>query len=565
MRVRRSSIGASLILAIGLAGSSGIPAAGAGGEPSYLLPAPEGTALVVSQGNGDGVQRADGRVSAERYAFDFIARDDPERFPVVAARGGTVIGQRAGVRGGRCTEPQSGSRPACWRDVNYVLIDHGDGTSGLYLHLRRGDPIVRTGQVVSAGQRIGSAGSSGWTDEVGVRFQVQSTPAWNEVGRGGWFQTPSEPLSFSDADVLAQHPDGVPVTDDVVVSGNTGPRFEPFRFGRRPTGLPANVPLGAGAAADISASYDPGSSDGYGIHLAAPVESGTEGTEVGQMFGGVLALAGCAAGDSASLGRTVAIEFESGDSTYLGVLGHLSDIDPGLLAADPSGLETVVAPNDVVGHYGVTPTEGTATALDCPDGDADADLFASILKDATVSADGQIVGGTPVSLEPLVGERGYEGLPWWTGPIAATTVSDQPGQPRARWNRRSAAQASHIPFGDRVRLTARVTDRADIAEVRFRAWYPNWPRPVASGELDSFDPDSTWRQLAVCVPPGDGGGSACTWTGDAQRIYLSKSVQTEIPHLSPKPPRQFLLYICHLFSPEKLSRLNMFLVRIRLQ
>lgn len=520
MTIRRSFIGSTLAMAVGLAAVSGIAAAAAG-EATYYLPAPEGTALVVSQGNTDGFQRTDGRVAAERYAFDFVARDDPERFPVLAARGGTVIGQRAGVRGGRCNEPQSGSRPACWRNVNYVLIDHGDGTSGLYLNLRRGDPIVRMGQVVSAGQRIGSAGSSGWTDEVGIRFQVQSTPAWNEVGRGGWFQTRSEPVAFADSDVLVQNPAGVPATDDVVVSGNTGPAFEPFRFGRRPTGLPASVPLGVGAAAHISAAYDPASKDGFGIHLAAPVDSSAAGTEVRPLFGGVLALAGCAAGDSASLGRTVAIEFESGESTYLGVLGHLSDIDPGLLESDPAAAETIVAPGDVVGHYGATTAEGTVAALDCPLGDADADLFASILKDATITADGQIVGGTPISPEPLVGERGYEGFEWWSGPIAAAAVSEEPGRPRARWNGKTASAASHIPFGDSVRLVARVTDGTDIAEVRFRAWYPNWPRPVVSGDLDSFDPATTWRQLAVCMPPGDGAGSDCTWSGDGQRALVT--------------------------------------------
>ena len=125
---------------------------------------------------------------------------------MLAARGGTIIGQRFSVRGGRCTRPDTGRRPDCWQNVNYVLIDHGDGTSGLYMHLRNGKPEVRTGRVVSAGQAIGTAGSSGWTDQVGVQFQLQTTPAWSDVGAAGWFQTRSLPVSFSDTDVLAQQP-----------------------------------------------------------------------------------------------------------------------------------------------------------------------------------------------------------------------------------------------------------------------------------------------------------------------------------------------------------------------
>lgn len=540
---RRASIGASFALIIGLTGLSDSPVAAAG-EPSYYLPAPAGTALIVSQGNTDGFRRTDGRIAAERYAFDFVAGDDPERFSVLASRGGTVIGQRTGVRGGRCAKPQTGRRPVCWRNVNYVLIDHGDGTSGLYLHLRRGDPVVRIGQVVSAGQHIGSAGSSGWTDEVGVRFQVQRTPAWNAVGTGGWFQTRSQPASFSDADVLTQRTDGVPQTDDMVFSSNPGPAFEPFRFRRRPTSLPANVPLDVGAERSISAAYDAGSDDGYGLHFAPEVEppsvdpSGpvsedadpvetTPGTAVRPLFGGTLAFAGCASGASASLGRMVAIEFGSGETTYLGVLGNLSDIDPALLDLDPDAPPVIVGTNDPVGHYGAILPDGVGRTLECGDPDDEADahsdagLFASILRGATITQDGEISGGTPVSPEPLVGERGYEGLAWWNGPVVAATVADEAGKPRARWNRKTTAAASHVPFGEEVRLTARVTDRVDIAEVRFRAWYPRWPRPLPSTEFDSFDPATTWRQLAVCLPPGRGDGSDCTWNGDSQDALVT--------------------------------------------
>ena len=75
------------------------------------------------------------------------------------------------------------ARPACWREVDYVLIDHGDGTSGLYLHLRPGSVLVRSGDVVTVGQPLAQAGASGWTDRSGLQFQVQSTPVWDSRQR----------------------------------------------------------------------------------------------------------------------------------------------------------------------------------------------------------------------------------------------------------------------------------------------------------------------------------------------------------------------------------------------
>ena len=137
----------SAVIAVAAVAGAAAPAVLADEPPTYYLPAPAGTALLVAQGNGEAAFRG----PDERYAFDFAAADGSSSFPVVAARGGTVIATRDGVRGGRCQEPGDGPRPDCWRDVNYVLIDHGDGTSGLYLHLAPGRLPVRTGDVVSTG------------------------------------------------------------------------------------------------------------------------------------------------------------------------------------------------------------------------------------------------------------------------------------------------------------------------------------------------------------------------------------------------------------------------------
>jgi murein DD-endopeptidase MepM/ murein hydrolase activator NlpD len=576
--------------------TSGSPAA-AGTATSttqavYHLPAPAGTALTVRRGNGD----PGFRTNQEAYAFDFVAAEGPSRFPVTAARGGTVISARSGVPGGRCRSNGETERPACWRQVNYVLIDHGDGTSGLYLHLRPGKLPVHSGEVVSAGQVIGTAGDTGWTEGIGLGFQVQRTPAWFEQGRGGWFLTQSLPVSFSDPEVLAVRPDGVPEAGDTFISGSPEPLRPPFRLRRRPTDLPAAVPFEATADRRISSAYDADSPDGYGLHIAPLVEAtgavpgngstsassngaaptatprngapGTvadDGTIVRPLFGGELAYAGCASGASASLGRMVAVQQAVGGVDYLAVLGHLSEIEPSLLGLDATQAPLSIGPNDYLGRYGVILAPGRTPALECPaaavangaesaNGSASAngstpangarstadDIFVGILRDATVTPDGEIVGGTPVSPEPLVGGLGYEGFAWWSGPLTAVTLAEGAGRPRAGWNARTPGNAGHVVFGDPITLAARVRDATDIAQVRFRAWYPEWPRTAGTARLDSFRPTSSWRQLALCSPPGAGGqngaGGVCRWKGTARNAVVSIAWDPSLVPVVPTAP-----------------------------
>ncbi len=226
---------------------------------------------------------------------------------------------------------------------------------------------MRSGDVVSVGQPIGTAGSTGWTDDVGLRLPVQETPTWNEWGGGGWFETDSLPVSFSDPDLRAQRANGVPRTDDVVISGNPGPGFEPFRHWPRPAAVPASVPFAGGVEREISAAYEADSPDGYGLHFAAP-----EGvvTEVRPLFGGELAFAGCATGASASLGRTVAISLDVDGTTYLGdprpPLRHRA----GALDADPQPTSAHHRPDR--GHRAATAASGRGepgSVVECPGAD----------------------------------------------------------------------------------------------------------------------------------------------------------------------------------------------------
>jgi hypothetical protein len=167
----------SLLLALALMASLVLqpvpgPVASASG---YKLPYPGGKTYLVSQGYNQGSHYGYGA-----YAWDFaMAYGDP----VVASRAGTVRFTQASYGTGDCDSSYAGQ-------ANYVVIDHGDGYSSLYLHLKKGGVVVQPGQYVYQGQLIGYSDTSGWACGAHLHFQVQYTSdSW-------WSQ--SVPVTFDD-------------------------------------------------------------------------------------------------------------------------------------------------------------------------------------------------------------------------------------------------------------------------------------------------------------------------------------------------------------------------------
>lgn len=77
----------------------------------------------------------------------------PEGTPIYATRSGVVTAAKSSNAGG-----------------NYVTINHGDGFSSSYLHLR--NYVVKRGQAVSAGQLIGYMGSTGISTGSHLHFAI---------------------------------------------------------------------------------------------------------------------------------------------------------------------------------------------------------------------------------------------------------------------------------------------------------------------------------------------------------------------------------------------------------
>lgn len=126
---------------------------------SYRLPYEDGKSFSVTQGN-------DGSVShrgANRYAFDFGM---PEGTPVCAARGGKVIAAAE-------DETASGARGKYGGLGNHVKIDHGDGTIGVYMHLKFQEVKVKVGEMVLQGDVIALSGATGNATGPHLHFQVE--------------------------------------------------------------------------------------------------------------------------------------------------------------------------------------------------------------------------------------------------------------------------------------------------------------------------------------------------------------------------------------------------------
>jgi murein DD-endopeptidase MepM/ murein hydrolase activator NlpD len=136
----------------GGSGSAGGPARTiareqAPGDPTgYRLPFAPGAAIEIVQAWHSSYSH-NGKAE---YAYDFGLLDGR---PVLAAASGIVSYAHDG-------EWACGG-PKLLREVNYVTIDHPDGSATLYAHLSSVE--VKVGDVVAAGQEIGLSGRTGYT------------------------------------------------------------------------------------------------------------------------------------------------------------------------------------------------------------------------------------------------------------------------------------------------------------------------------------------------------------------------------------------------------------------
>ena len=492
----------------------------------FHLPAPAGTPLLVTQGNDTGSLGGD-HIGVSRYAYDFaIVSGTP--FPVVAARAGTVLSVSSDVPEGNCPHAGEAVPPPCWIEANHVVLDHGDGTAALYLHLAADSLTeLHPGQKLERGQLLGTAGTSGWTSGTKLHFMVMNTE--QVAGAPSWWRQSVGPVAFADPSVVAAHPDGVPgsglLVDGPFTSANPGPD-EPLTplppDARRPLempgDLPGRLPWAAGTAHSVRETKA-SSADGFGFVVVSGGRDSaiSEATEVYPLFGGVLRYVGCATGTSAGLGRIVVVERLVAGRSYLAAYSHLSSIDPALGA-----LLTEVDPNQPLGTFGSSRTASDGSC-DGQDGKG-ARLHVGLFRDATVTPAGELRGGRVVRPWPLLGEGSYAPMRWWAGPMRAIDLQPALRGPRGRWSGTTTRDAAHLAYGQPVELVLRAQGEAELREVRILAQHADWAQP-RKGRFRGLDPKRIWRLLAVCRPEGLGGvpGTTrdCRWNGDARSATIT--------------------------------------------
>jgi murein DD-endopeptidase MepM/ murein hydrolase activator NlpD len=108
----------------------------------------------------------------------------PEGTPVVAAREGVVIEAEGDYIDG-------GKDPSLAKKANAIRILHSDGTIGTYAHFRHKGIAVENGQHVRAGEIIGYAGSTGYSNGPHLHFAVTHLNY-----RDAALETLSEPITF---------------------------------------------------------------------------------------------------------------------------------------------------------------------------------------------------------------------------------------------------------------------------------------------------------------------------------------------------------------------------------
>jgi hypothetical protein len=132
---------------------------------------------------------------------------------VVAAADGTVARMRDGVAD--ASVKQSGKPPAGRECGNGIVITHPGGWETQYCHMERGSLMVKPGEAVKAGQKLGRIGLSGMTEYPHLHFTVRHQGntvdpfAYNESGTAAcgkgtslWDQSLRSALGYHDRSVL---------------------------------------------------------------------------------------------------------------------------------------------------------------------------------------------------------------------------------------------------------------------------------------------------------------------------------------------------------------------------
>lgn len=122
------------------------------------------------------------------HAIDFAL---PEGTPVLAARAGRVMQVQGNFH-------DNGRDPVRDRErANFIRVLHEDGSMAVYAHLQGNGVLVRSGQRVDAGQRIGLSGNTGYSTAPHLHFVVQANTGMQLRSIPARIVTPQGELHFA--------------------------------------------------------------------------------------------------------------------------------------------------------------------------------------------------------------------------------------------------------------------------------------------------------------------------------------------------------------------------------
>src|SRR5690606_3978564 len=107
--------------------------------PPLQTPWPCGQLEYCTQGHNGG-----SHTGTSSWAWDFAHQEGEE---IWAASAGVVTHLRMNMTDGGCSSAYSG-------DANYITIDHGDGTSIVYLHMLPNSSPLSVGETVEVGDLV---------------------------------------------------------------------------------------------------------------------------------------------------------------------------------------------------------------------------------------------------------------------------------------------------------------------------------------------------------------------------------------------------------------------------
>ncbi len=161
--------------------------------PPLYMPWPCDVTYRVTQGNNSSFSHT-GR---SQYAWDFGI---PVGANVSAPADGVVRRIRMDSTTGCCD-------PSCGGQGNYVILDFGDGTEAMFMHLLANSSSLKVGDFVRRGTVVGKIGLTGYVCGAHLHFAIQSTCSS--------YSCQSIPASFVGF--------GVPVYNQYIKSNNCGP------------------------------------------------------------------------------------------------------------------------------------------------------------------------------------------------------------------------------------------------------------------------------------------------------------------------------------------------------